>query len=165
MVEEENREENVSVTFRFVSTNNLTTKIIQTVTRGWPSHCEVLWDGERTSGRYLGSQPTGGVQIRHADYLTPIRIEYVTLPLTFTQESGMRRFLYDQIGKPYDWGAVLALGVGANWRMPGHWFCSDLLDAPLEKMRFLRDRTPPNRVSPAQLLIDLKATPGVVCSG
>lgn len=153
----------MSVAVRFVAENAVTTTIIQRFTHGWPSHCEMFWD-ERDGGTYLGAQPDGGVQIRPANYLTPVRIEHVTIPLSFAQESAMRDFLKAQIGKPYDLLAVASFAFGANWRTPGHWFCSDLIDAPLESMGVLRARVPQNRVSPAQLLADLQATPGVVCS-
>lgn len=138
---------------RFVATNTIVSKIIQAVTHGWPSHCEV----DAATG-WLGAQPDGGVQIRPFDYLgsSIVRGEYVNIPLSGSHENYVHNFLLAQIGKPYDLTAVTAFVFGANWRMPNCWFCSDLIDAPLEVCRYLPERSPPNRVSPARLLTDLQ---------
>ena len=137
---------------RFVHTNTLISKVIQSVTHGWPSHCEV-WTDEG----WLGAQPDGGVRIRPFDYLgsSIVRVEHVTMALADAHEVYARNFLLAQIGKPYDLLAVSAFVFGANWRMPNHWFCSDLIDTPLEACRYIPARSPPNRVSPARLLDDI----------
>lgn len=33
----------------------------------------------------------------------------------------------EQIGKPYDWTAVLGLGLRRDWQEPDAWFCSELV--------------------------------------
>jgi hypothetical protein len=43
------------------------------------------------------------------------------------------RFVYSQLGKPYDWRG--ALGIGANrrnWRQEDRWFCFELVAAASE---------------------------------
>ena len=32
-----------------------------------------------------------------------------------------------QVGKPYDWGAVLGIGIHRNWAESDKWFCSELV--------------------------------------
>jgi len=36
-------------------------------------------------------------------------------------------FLEQQVGKPYDWMALVALPFGRNWQSPFKWFCSELV--------------------------------------
>lgn len=57
-----------------------------------------------------------------------------------------------QIGKAYDWSAVLGIGLHRDWTEPDSWFCSELvawacLQAGQALLRF--DRL--NRVTPGQL--------------
>jgi hypothetical protein len=45
-------------------------------------------------------------------------------------------FARTQIGKPYDWTAILALLMDRDWRDSGAWFCSELVVAALEAVGF-----------------------------
>jgi len=36
-------------------------------------------------------------------------------------------FLESQLGKKYDWMALVALPFGRNWQSPFKWFCSELV--------------------------------------
>lgn len=54
-----------------------------------------------------------------------------------------------QIGKPYDWTAVLGLGLRRNWQEDDAWFCSELVawafqraGEPLFRAEVLRRVTP-----------------------
>jgi hypothetical protein len=42
------------------------------------------------------------------------------------------RFARTQIGKPYDFGAILGLGIQRDWHNPNRWFCSELVTASAE---------------------------------
>lgn len=60
-------------------------------------------------------------------------------------DSGIKQFLAEQIGKRYDWTAVLGLGVHRDWQDDDSWFCSELVatafarvKAPLVNKRFGR---------------------------
>lgn len=39
---------------------------------------------------------------------------------------GLLKFLQDQLGKKYDWKAVVSLPFRRNWHSPKRWMCSEL---------------------------------------
>jgi uncharacterized protein YycO len=53
------------------------------------------------------------------DYIETIEVE-VDKELSTT-------FLINQIGKPYDWSALIALPLRNSWQNPDAWFCSELV--------------------------------------
>ncbi len=94
----------------------------------WASHCEaVLPDGRR-----LGSWfHKGGVIIEPADYDKNAfsRELFVKIRATETQVEEFFAFLNNQVGKPYDWLAILAFAFQRDWQEPDSWFCDELLAA------------------------------------
>lgn len=66
------------------------------------------------------------------------------------------RFLNDQLGKPYDWKAILAFPFRGSWQDRSGWFCSELV---YEGLRvgggLVSDRLPANRVTPRDLWVSL----------
>lgn len=63
-------------------------------------------------------------------------------------------FLQAQLGKKYDWAAVLAMPFRGSWQWPNRWFCSELVAAALEAGGF-EFAFKPNRVTPRDLLVVL----------
>lgn len=82
------------------------------------------------------------------------RAEAVAVKLSSPSDSC--EFLRAQVGKPYDWGAVLALPFRAKWQSPEKWFCSELV---YEALRvgggLMPGRLPANRVTPRDLWVAL----------
>jgi uncharacterized protein YycO len=59
-----------------------------------------------------------------------------------------------QLGKPYDWGAIVGIALHRDWRAPDKWFCSELVawaceQAGTKLLRF--DNL--DRVTPGQLAL------------
>jgi hypothetical protein len=118
------------ITVRFVAHPGPFTWAVQLAQYGfWASHCEaVLPDGRRLGSWFL----TNGVVIRPAnydagDFNRDMRIDITTTP---AQETAYYDFLYGQIGKPYDWRALLSFyskRSGRNWQAEDSWFCSELI--------------------------------------
>ena len=111
---------------RFVTGSDLVSKIIHIGERdGWPTHVEAVMP----DGRLLGAHARGGVMIRQKgydrDWVKKERI--IDIPVPPKVDERFHNFLYEQIGAPYDWGAVFGLWLGRNWRDPKRWFCSELI--------------------------------------
>lgn len=73
-----------------------------------------------------------------------------------SSQLALLRFLNDQVGKPYDWRAILAFPFRGSWQDRSGWFCSELV---YEALRvgggLVSDRLPANRVTPRDLWVAL----------
>lgn len=68
----------------------------------------------------------------------------------------MLRFLQGQVGKPYDWKAILAFPFRGSWQDRSGWFCSELVYEALRVGGALvSDRLPSNRITPRDLWVGL----------
>ena len=66
------------------------------------------------------------------------------------------KFLSMQLGKPYDWKAILAFPFRGSWQSHEAWFCSELVyEALVVCGGMLPDRLPSNRVTPRDLWVAL----------
>ena len=124
----------IDVTVRFVSHPGLFTKLCRFAQNGfWATHCEAIMpDKRRLSAWFL----KGGVRILPADYDAGEfdREQFVTLSLTGPQASAFFNFLYDQVGKPYDWRSIVAFYAQwfrPSWQEDDAWFCDELLAGAL----------------------------------
>lgn len=71
------------------------------------------------------------------------------------------RFLNDQLGKPYDWKAILAFPFRGSWQDRAGWFCSELVYECLRVGAALAsDRLPANRITPRDLWVAIPADEG-----
>lgn len=79
---------------------------------------------------WLGARINGGVQVRSYNYCTPVAEEIRTLSVTADQNQMFFQFARGEIGKPYDWlaivGIILRLPLA---RSPYRWFCSEYVQA------------------------------------
>lgn len=73
----------------------------------------------------LGARLDGGVQIRPKDYavFSKKALYRVHCP-THIASMAIGRWK-SQIGKPYDWTAILGFGFRQDWHQDGDWFCSE----------------------------------------
>lgn len=70
----------------------------------------------------------------------------------------MMAFLNSQVGKPYDWMALIALPFRTTWQSPHKWFCSELVAKALSVSGAeITRRVPAARVTPRDLWIALPA--------
>ena len=66
------------------------------------------------------------------------------------------KFLSMQLGKPYDWKAILAFLFRGSWQSHEAWFFSELVyEALMVCGGMLPDRLPSNRVTPRDLWVAL----------
>ncbi|HYT41353.1 MAG TPA: hypothetical protein VEP90_03310, partial [Methylomirabilota bacterium] len=70
------------------------------------------------------------------------------------------KFLYEQIGKPYDYKAAFGGFIfNSEWRNPNKWFCSELVAAGLEEAGYFKHQlfACTNKIDPSALLLILSA--------
>ncbi len=89
-------------------------------------------------GTLLGARIDGGVKIRPNGYdhftdilrLSVASFTPLSRALEFsnpTAEAALYAWAHAQVGKPYDWSAILGVGLHRDWRDEGKWFCSELV--------------------------------------
>lgn len=59
-----------------------------------------------------------------------------------------RRWLLDQLGKPYDWTALLSWIVRRDWQRPDWWFCSEFSESYIGRFSTPRFRESVSRITP-----------------
>lgn len=94
-----------------------------------------------------------GVRIRPANYLdlakTDQRIRFA-LSYAATQEVAFFDFLQKQVGKPYDYEAILGFAFNRDWREPDSWICAELVTVALEKAKIIKPvYLASNRITPS----------------
>jgi hypothetical protein len=93
---------------------------IRIETHSWASHAEFV---DAATGVTLGAHALGGVKIRPYQPDRYRQVRRYTAPfieLAFQAASS-------QIGKPYDFSAILGIAFNRNWRDRRRWFCSELV--------------------------------------
>ncbi len=137
-------------------------RLIRWYSRSPYSHAEFAWPlTKRNPREWLGAQPRGGVQVRPANYLGAVPYDVFALEVSQSQARRLERFLLDQVGKPYDWRAIINMGVFqhdvSTW---SKWFCSELVFGALAKVGawilraplLQRDRITPRDVGTSVML-------------
>jgi hypothetical protein len=121
----------------------------------WASHIETL----TPEGKLLGAHFDGGVQARERNYDAGkfTRERYLNLPADDAMTAAFYAWCKLQEGKPYDATAIAAFVARRDWRSPGEWFCSELIAAGLEIVKWFPFdlATDVNKVMPRDLLLIL----------
>lgn len=112
---------------RFVSGTGLGGAAIKWYTSSQWSHVE-FW----TPVGYLGSRINGGVQIRPYNYTGFDNQEFREYKLPTDAELALMNWADAQIGKGYDWLAIMALPLHRDWKSEENWFCSEYVAAAFE---------------------------------
>lgn len=142
------------IQLRFVQGGGWDSKVIRYDTRCRWSHVEAFY-GDRTIGAMLN----GGVRARQLNddsYHKAISYQVVTIAADSFAEDAFNSFLHQQIGKVYDWRAIVGFGLGErDWRHEDSWFCSELQLRALElaKILVLPADIPMWRITPRDLWI------------
>ena len=92
----------------------------------WADHVDTVLP----DGRLLGAH-FAGVQILPSNYDAGkfSRELRVSLKTTEVQEMGFYSFLSNQVGKPYDFRALIAFAFNRDWQSPDSWICDELVAA------------------------------------
>lgn len=111
------------------------------------SHSALLDEAEGLvyDSTFLG----GGVRATSMTEFLSHYTAYELRPLTLTvPESVARAWLAEQLGKPYDWTALLSWIVRRNWQEDDAWFCSELTEAFIDNFSIPRFRESVSRITP-----------------
>ena len=150
----------MDISFQFSTTNDPLSKMIRDKTHSKFSHVDIV----TSEGLLLGSQysePDGdGVRIRQPNYQNFSFKEIVTITATTEQHDAFWRFLYNQVGKPYDTESIIDIGIGIdlfhrNWRDDDSWFCSELAAAGVETSGILVFKKDLNWIDPQYFYISI----------
>ena len=103
-------------------------------------------------GRVLDATPQLGVAVHtplHMPRLAEFRVDAPPEVLRAAVA-----YAGSQLGKPYDWRAVLGIGLHQDWRCEDRWFCADLVAAAFERAGYpLLHADHLGRVTPRDLLL------------
>jgi len=112
---------------RFSTEPGIESRLIRWFTWSDWSHVDFVL----ANGKFLGARLDGGVRIRPHDYLTPSKYRYAYVEVADPRK--VYGWATSQIGKKYDWRAIVGFLPRASWQDPGRWFCSELFAAAFEK--------------------------------
>jgi uncharacterized protein YycO len=134
------------ITLQYATTGSFVSHAVRFMTWSEWSHVDyVLPDG-----RLLGAQGDG-VKIRPPDYEKFTSRCIQTFECTEEQYVIFTDFLYSQLGKPYDWTAIVGFVMRREWAADDSWFCSELIAAAIMLAKILKINVDRNRVSPEPL--------------
>jgi hypothetical protein len=124
------------------------------------SHVDALLVTESCLGArsdVVGGQ-AAGVRIRPAGYEKWAKRRVATLDVSPAEYALWEGFLMEQLGMPYDKANIFGLITGSELVETGHWICSALQTAALQKVNRLPTLpVPPSQITPNALLLMLGA--------
>lgn len=137
-----------TITIHFARSNDITGKLIRFFTFSHWNHIAIEIDGIIYEARL-----NGGVASMKATQWNWHGSDSVEVPVTDKEKA--KSFLKDQIGKKYDWTALVALPFREGWEVSDKWFCSELaVEALVEGGHdYLDDILPSYRVTPKDAMI------------
>lgn len=78
-----------------------------------------------------------------------------TVELEIPDKEAAKSFLRAQVGKPYDWTAIIALPFRQKWQKQNRWFCSELVASALVAGGMPGMRIEAHRITPRDLWVKL----------
>jgi len=66
-------------------------------------------------------------------------------------EAAALQWLQAQVGKPYDWTAIVGFVIRSNWADPSRWFCSELAESAVLAGGLQRFRADVARLTPGHV--------------
>lgn len=163
---------------QFVCERSLGSSIISWFSAGHLSHVDIVipegldWrlPGELkrdapvypVAGHLMGARIKGGVAVRPPDYATFNHRVVMIIPVSNAEWVAFWDFARAQLGKRYDWLAILAFVFNRNWRDRERWYCSEFLFGCLEAMRkSLRFYLAANKITPNAGALAISGLTGV----
>lgn len=152
-----------AIRLQFVCEAALSSQAIAWFSSGHFSHVDCLLDDGKLLGArddVVGGRPAG-VQIRPSAYVKWVRQVVMAVPCTAEQKRTYHRFLFDQVGKPYDSLAIWAFLLNRDWRACDSWICSELQSAAGEKAGiFPQLYLAANKITPVSCALAFSAVGG-----
>ena len=123
--------------------NTIGSWLLRTVMWSKWSHAAILDGGCVTDSTLL----QGGVRWHIVDEFFTHYPSYELREIE-VDEPAARAWLAEQVGKRYDWTALLSWVVRRDWQEDDSWFCSELCEAMISKFGKPRFRETASRISP-----------------
>jgi uncharacterized protein YycO len=120
-------------TIQLVTTSGLISWAIRRATFSQFSHVDYVLDAGTAHEQLLGAHWGGGVQIRQPNYEKFTTRRRLAVDVTDETKRLLENFLFQQVGKPYDTGAIANLLIQRQWRAEDKWFCSELIARAFEQ--------------------------------
>jgi uncharacterized protein YycO len=130
----------------FSRAHSLSSLLIRFVTWGRWSHVSIIEDGANViDSTFLH----GGVRRRPLLDVVAASSHFEVVDLALPDEAAAIAWARSQIGKPYDWSAVLGIlfRVG-SWSDPSRWFCSEFAESAVLAGGLKRFREDASRITP-----------------
>lgn len=137
------------IVLQFVTESDPLSAAIRYFSHSVVSHVDLVLP----DGGLLGARMAGGVQVRGADYAPWSMVLRATLRSPCAPK--VYAAALSQLGKPYDWRAILAFAVDRDWREADSWICSELQAWALEQGGFFQRPLylGVNKITPGDLLL------------
>jgi uncharacterized protein YycO len=137
------------IILQFSSSGGVGSHLIEWFTWSDYAHVDVVLP----SGELLGARIDGGVKIRPANYKPFVKVARFGITLPPETEDRIYAFLRRQVGKPYDYSAILGLPFRRDWHHVEQWFCSELVAAAFEQAGSPLVRELTSRITPRDLML------------
>lgn len=122
------KKRNEMIVLEFTKSKSIVARLIRLFTWSPYSHVAVV----APDGRRIEAVEFQGVidsrRYRHE------RVDVYTMELPYELERKFFNAVESQIGKPYDYGAILGFLGRQNWQAPNKWFCSELIAWGFQKI-------------------------------
>lgn len=156
------------IQLQFLGGDSLSSRAIGWFSAGHLSHVDaVLPDGRLLGARSdkVGDTPPG-VRIRPGTYAASCKRKAVfNLTASTTQTQAFYDFLQRQVGKEYDYEAILGFVFARDWRETDSWICSELIAAALEKSGVCPALyLAANKIAPVPLALTMSALGAIALS-
>jgi hypothetical protein len=106
---------------------SLMSKLIKFRTGGEYSHIAIGIDGWVYEA-WVGAGSSGVVKSRSPYGYHTKDTQFEVLEVPMNNKANFKIFLEGQVGKEYDWRAILSFAFNWNKNNPNEWFCSELAD-------------------------------------
>jgi hypothetical protein len=114
-----------TVVWQFSKQHNVASWLICYGTRSDWAHVDAVLPDGRLLGARMDHHPLPGVQIRDPGYANFSHTYRVKMETPYAD--AFYENLHSQIGKPYDWRAIVGFAMGdRDWDKTDSWFCSEL---------------------------------------
>lgn len=145
----------MQICVRFVDSSGLITEAIKLETWSPFSHCELITQDGMGA---FGARSSGGVQIRQLDYEVFTKEERYWVEVDDALGAEAWNWARTQIGKPYDYTAILGILTHQDWRAEDSWICSELVARFLELAGapLLRSNGHINRITPGMCYLSTR---------
>lgn len=116
-------------------------------------HCGIIYENQGGDPVVIESRAIVGVQaVTLQDFKN--RGDWCIIDYDVADSGAAERFLYSQLGKPYDWGGAIAYPFRGDWQDRKKWYCSELVAATFEQGKSPIVRQGVRSITPRDLFIN-----------